>query len=239
MGSNGQGEVVVGKEEVIAKLKDDGDFDKLRLKIIRKLKDNEELRQHIISTVKQSQALNRAGAENMKPRQLSDVIYEEVGETIMSRISDSLWQIIRSDDEMKGEITETVQSVYNKLVNPKGKDEVLLPTSDAMPSQTQGETASAMENDGSLRENEPQEPPGFTLSLNHPNNNSHSDQDKEKAQVQKQRSTAECKEDSHPSQDTRVEDDHNITPPGFSKDTEHSPLADSSDEDPEVPPGFG
>lgn len=40
MGSNGQGEVVVGKEEVIAKLKDDGDFDKLRLKIIRKLKDN-------------------------------------------------------------------------------------------------------------------------------------------------------------------------------------------------------
>ncbi|XP_016699498.1 uncharacterized protein [Gossypium hirsutum] len=28
------------KEEVIAKLKDDGDFDKLRLKIVRKLKDN-------------------------------------------------------------------------------------------------------------------------------------------------------------------------------------------------------
>jgi len=37
------------------------------------------LRQHIISIVKQSEALNRAGAENMKPRQLSDVIYEEVG----------------------------------------------------------------------------------------------------------------------------------------------------------------
>lgn len=30
----------IGKDEVIAKLKDDGDFDKLRLKIIRKLKDN-------------------------------------------------------------------------------------------------------------------------------------------------------------------------------------------------------
>lgn len=30
----------IRKEEVIAKLKDDGDFDKLRLKIIRKLKDN-------------------------------------------------------------------------------------------------------------------------------------------------------------------------------------------------------
>ena len=30
----------VTKDEVIAKLKDDGDFDKLRLKIIRKLKDD-------------------------------------------------------------------------------------------------------------------------------------------------------------------------------------------------------
>lgn len=39
----------------------------------------EELRNNIISAVKQSAALNRAGAENMKPRQLSDAIYEEVG----------------------------------------------------------------------------------------------------------------------------------------------------------------
>ena len=30
----------IGKDDVIAKLKDDGDFDNLRLKIIRKLKDN-------------------------------------------------------------------------------------------------------------------------------------------------------------------------------------------------------
>jgi len=36
----GSSEEVVGKEEVIAKLKDDGDFDRLRLKIVRKLKDN-------------------------------------------------------------------------------------------------------------------------------------------------------------------------------------------------------
>jgi hypothetical protein len=40
MGSNGDGEVLVAKDDVIAKLKDDGDFDKLRLKIIRKIKDN-------------------------------------------------------------------------------------------------------------------------------------------------------------------------------------------------------
>lgn len=238
MGSSKEGEVVVSKEEVITKLKDDGDFDRLRLKIIRKLKDNEELRQHIISIVKQSEVLNRAGAENMKPRQLSDVIYEEVGENVMSHISDSLWQIIRSSDGMKGEIMETVQSVYDKLANPKGKDEVLLSTSDAMSIQCQGETASATENDDTLHENEPEEPPGFTLLPNHLNNNNHDDRDKGKAQVQRQGSTAECKEDSHLSQDTPGEDDHNIPPPGFSKDPEHNPVADCSDEDPDLPPGF-
>lgn len=30
----------ISKEEVVKKLKDDGDFDRLRLKIIRRLKDN-------------------------------------------------------------------------------------------------------------------------------------------------------------------------------------------------------
>lgn len=30
----------ISKEEVVEKLKDDGDFDRLRLKIIRRLKDN-------------------------------------------------------------------------------------------------------------------------------------------------------------------------------------------------------
>lgn len=39
----------------------------------------EELRNGIISIVQQSAALNRAGAENMKPRQISDAIYDEVG----------------------------------------------------------------------------------------------------------------------------------------------------------------
>ncbi|KAK7330665.1 hypothetical protein VNO77_24863 [Canavalia gladiata] len=239
MGSGGE---MVGKEEVITKLKDDGDFDRLRLKIVRKLKDNEELRQHIASIVKQSVALNRAGAENMKPRQLSDAIYKEVGDKVMSQISDSLWQIIRSSDGMKSEIMETVQSVYDKLANPKGKDEVLLSTSDVMPIQRQGETALATEIDDTLHENEPQEPPGFTLLHNNLNNNNHEDQDKGKVQVQVQRQgfDAERKEDSHPSQDTLGEDDVNSNaPPGFSKDVEHNPPSDCSDEDPDVPPGFG
>ncbi|KAK7389246.1 hypothetical protein VNO78_24084 [Psophocarpus tetragonolobus] len=223
---------VVGKEEVIAKLKDDGDFDRLRLKIVRKLKDNEELRQHIASIVKQSVALNRIGAENMKPRQLSDGIYEEVGEKVMSLISDSLWQIIRSGDGMKSEIMETVQFVYNKLANPKGKDEVLLSTSDMMPTQRQGKKASVAEFDDTLHDNEPDEPPGFTLLHNHLKN-SLEDQDKGKVQVQ-------MTEDSHPSQDTLGEDDINCNaPPGFSMDVDRKQQSDCSDEDPDVPPGFG
>ncbi|KAK8482014.1 hypothetical protein V6N11_071041 [Hibiscus sabdariffa] len=85
----------ISKEEEIAKIKDDGDFDKLRLKIIRKLKDSEELRNGIIAAVKQSAALNRSGAENMKLRQLSDAIHDEVGNKVMGQISDSLWEIIK------------------------------------------------------------------------------------------------------------------------------------------------
>ncbi|KAK7265524.1 hypothetical protein RJT34_33144 [Clitoria ternatea] len=234
MGSGGE---VVGKEEVIAKLKDDGDFDRLRFKIVRKLKDNEDLRQHITSIVKQSVALNRAGAENMKPRQLSDAIYEEVGDKVMSQISDSLWQIIRSNDGMKSEIMETVQSVYDKLANPKGKDEVVVPVSDVIPVQRQGETASATGIDDTLHENEPTEPPGFTLAHNHLNNNNHEDPDKGQVQVQRQGFSAEQKEDSHPSQDMLAENDGNA-PPGFSMDAERNPPSDCSDDDPDVPPGF-
>ena len=36
----------------------------------------------------------------------------------MGQISDSLWEIIRSEGGMRSEITETVQSVYDKLANP-------------------------------------------------------------------------------------------------------------------------
>ncbi|KAE8712862.1 YTH family protein, putative isoform 1 [Hibiscus syriacus] len=70
----------ISKEEVIAKLKDDGDFDKLRLKIVRKLKDNEELRNSITAAVKQSTALNRPGAENMKLRHYQMPYMMKLGE---------------------------------------------------------------------------------------------------------------------------------------------------------------
>ncbi|EOA36720.1 hypothetical protein CARUB_v10012364mg [Capsella rubella] len=111
----------ISKEEVVEKLKDDGDFDRLRLKIIRRLKDNEELRNKMISVVKESTALKRSGAQNMKTRQLSDAIFKEVGSKMLSQLSDGLWGIIRSEDGMKNEIRETVQSVYATLANPGGE----------------------------------------------------------------------------------------------------------------------
>ncbi|KAJ0724205.1 hypothetical protein HanPI659440_Chr12g0445201 [Helianthus annuus] len=106
-------------DDVISKLKDDGDFDKLRIKIIRKIKENEELRNSIVSIVKQSVAINRPGVENTKVRQLSDAIHHEVGGKLNEQISVALWELIRSPDGMKTEITETVKSVYDKLMRPK------------------------------------------------------------------------------------------------------------------------
>ncbi|KAI3814549.1 hypothetical protein L1987_14189 [Smallanthus sonchifolius] len=106
-------------DDVISKLKDDGDFDRLRIKIIRKIKENEELRKSIVSIVKQSEAINCPGAENTKPRQLSDAIHQEVGGKLNEHISAVLWEMIRSPDGMKTEITETVESVYDKLSRPK------------------------------------------------------------------------------------------------------------------------
>ncbi|WZZ83548.1 hypothetical protein YC2023_104120 [Brassica napus] len=113
----------ISKEEVIEKLKDDGDFDSLRLQIIRRLKDNEELRNKMISVVKESTALNRPDAQTMKTRQLSDAIFQEVGSKMLSQLSDGLWGIIRLEDGMKKEIRDTVQSVYTSLSNPGGVQE--------------------------------------------------------------------------------------------------------------------
>ncbi|KAM0020747.1 hypothetical protein Hdeb2414_s0025g00670481 [Helianthus debilis subsp. tardiflorus] len=106
-------------DDVISKLKDDGDFDKLRIKIIRKIKENEELRNSIVSIVKESVAINRPGVENTKVRQLSDAIHHEVGGKLNEQISVALWELIRSPDGMKTEITETVRLVYDKLMRPK------------------------------------------------------------------------------------------------------------------------
>ncbi|XP_013639739.1 PREDICTED: uncharacterized protein LOC106345008 [Brassica oleracea var. oleracea] len=134
----------ISKEDVVEKLKDDGDFDLLRLNIIRRLKDNEELRNKMISLVKESAALNRPSAQTMKPRQLSDAIFEDVGyikkgicrSKMLSQLSDGLWGLIRSEDGMKGEIRETVQSVYATLSTREAGRKMPAPVS-------KGETSSS------------------------------------------------------------------------------------------------
>ncbi|KAH0877295.1 hypothetical protein HID58_064689 [Brassica napus] len=87
----------ISKEEVVQKLKDDGDFDSLRVNIIRRLKDN------------------------VIPLPLS--VSLQLGSKMLSQLSDGLWGIIRSEDGMKSEIKETVQSVYAILSNPGGLQE--------------------------------------------------------------------------------------------------------------------
>lgn len=48
---NGGVNLQISSDDVISKLKDDGDFDKLRLKTIRKLKENVSYSQIIIITI--------------------------------------------------------------------------------------------------------------------------------------------------------------------------------------------
>ncbi|KAE9459468.1 hypothetical protein C3L33_08605, partial [Rhododendron williamsianum] len=236
----------ISSEDVISKLKDDGDFDRLRLKIIRKIKDNEELRIGIISTVKQSAALNRPGAENMKLHQLSDAIHQEVGDRAMSQISDSLWEVIRSHDGMKSEIAETVQSVYNRILNPGGNDKggsssvnSLVPVQ-KQADNTTSQTASLCEMED-MSECEPKEPPGFSLS-NHQHNN-HVEQLKEEPQLpiphDKRTIEKQSKEPDHP-EDVIEPDNDNGCPPGFSAVEDcRQPCAGSDDDDLDAPPGFG
>ncbi|XP_057977807.1 uncharacterized protein LOC131164550 [Malania oleifera] len=234
----------ISPEEVIAKLKDDGDFDRLRLQIVRKLKDNEDMRNTIVSMVKQSEALNRPGAGSMKPRQLSDAIYGEIGDEVMGKISAGLWEIIRSADGMKSEITETVQSVYNKLLNPKGKEEASSSPQYPMIVQevdSNGPVAvSTTEIDESLSDNEPKEPPGF--SLTEQNENHHDEQHKEELHLSLHNEggliNEQKKQPCHSEDASKLGDADAGGPPGFSAVLEQQPC-DVNDEDPDVPPGFG
>lgn len=234
------------RDDVISKLKDDGDFDRLRVKIIRKLKENEELRSRIISMVKQSTVINRPGAENMKPRQLSDAIHQEVGDQVMSQISDGVWEIIRSGDGMKSEITETVQSVYRNLLNPKRKENEngeSFSHSDAMPVKKRLDdngsaiaTASGGEIGDTLSDSEPIEPPGFSLCQN----NHEGPKELIRPPMAHDGGPTEApKEGPHLSQDVLDPDPVDlISPPGFAAVMEYKQQCDGIEEDPDLPPGF-
>nr|XP_043607716.1 uncharacterized protein LOC122579592 [Erigeron canadensis] len=220
-GNGGGVDEKIGSEDVISKLKDDGDFDRLRLNLIRKLKDNEELRNSIVSIVKQSVAINLPGADNLKPRQLADAIHQEVGGKLNEKISDVLWEIIRSSDSdgMKTDITETVKSVYDKLSRPKRDKYTESIVHD--PKRIRNECHLHTSNNEStvevniISDNEPKEPPGFSQTISH--------------QI-----------DIITPITLSMETMNHQTQKGSNNDThDNKEQGDDSDDDPDAPPGFG
>ncbi|XP_072972473.1 uncharacterized protein [Typha angustifolia] len=217
-------------EEVMEKLKDDGDFDSLRVNIIRKVKENEELRSSIVKEVKQSIVLNEEGSEKLKLRELSDAIYQELGKKIMGQISDEVWKVIRSDEMV---IRGTVETVYNRLVNPDEKKEPQ--TSPLKKHQINDEAhvsplkPSTCETNAS-DDNEPSEPPGFALTNQPGSNNGKVERSQ---QLHAHQPQLPVKDLNHTEQ---IDD----VPPGFNSHKDgHSFRGGISDEDPDVPPGFG
>ncbi|RWR80526.1 Adenosine monophosphate-protein transferase and cysteine protease ibpA [Cinnamomum micranthum f. kanehirae] len=245
-----EGKAKITAEDVISKLKDDGDFDTLRLKIIRKLKENDGLRNSIISAVKQSAALNRPGAENLKPRQLSDAIHEEIGSKVMGQISDGLWEVIKSSNGMKNEITETVQSVYDKLVKPKEKE---VGENASAPNDKGGNGSLSLTCNGSTCDEEPAVPPGFPLCDNLQANSSqseHKDSPSFSTCDRQQSNDGQVEHKESPAKKQRLEVVEELPsevsgvidggPPGFSTIfVDNKRGDDGSDEDPDLPPGFG
>ncbi|VFR01926.1 unnamed protein product [Cuscuta campestris] len=214
-------------EDVISKIKDDGDFDRLRLKVVRKVKEDEELRDSLMLAVRQSKALNHPSAKRLKPRQLSDAIYQEVGTKVMSEISDGIWKVIRSMDGMQNEIAETVQSVCNKLLNPNINEEgetsyKAKSQSDEKGLESNGHTTRS-EINGKLSDGVPNEPPGSVTPRD--------------GNIREEFiSETHCPRDRLGNDN---EDDTRARPPGFSKAIDHNQLVDGPDEDLDVPPGFG
>ncbi|XP_020105176.1 uncharacterized protein LOC109721795 isoform X2 [Ananas comosus] len=188
----------------------------------------EELRNSILAEVKQSVVLNEEGSEKLKMRELSDAIYQELGSKIMGQISDEVWNIIKSSET---EIRQTVELVYNRLVNPEENIE----KKEAHASPRKKHRISDQENHDSpakpsncepnvLDENELNEPPGFVPSVQHSGTNRKS----------------ESPRLLHEEKPRLHEEEMVDPPPGFSPCSDQSALPRGViDEDPDVPPGFG
>ncbi|CAM0872138.1 unnamed protein product [Alopecurus aequalis] len=206
--------------EVVGRLKDDGDFDALRRAIIRKVKDNETLRNNIIAEVKQSMVISEDGSEKFKLKELSDAIFQDVGSKIMGQISDEIWSVIQSKDT---DIRGTVEGVFNRIMNP-AKQHDAGPSSKKLKRNGKEEQVSPAKASTSVTvkleedDDDPEAPPGFGFS-NHQSSNTMVKQDQ-------------------PSNG----DNHSQVKPTDGKPTESKPvveLGDDDDEDPDVPPGFG
>jgi len=160
----------------------------------------------------------------------------------LSQVSDSLWEIIRSPDGMKSEIRETVQSVYNRLLNPRRNEEgassllnSLVPVQKQADNSMQ-QTFPPHERDN-MPDDEPEEPPGFSLSNHHQNN--HVELSKELQLPNDRRPIEEKGSELCHSKAVLESDYEGIRPPGFPAKNESKLPCDGSDDDPDVPPGFG
>uniref|UniRef100_A0ACD5TVQ1 Uncharacterized protein n=1 Tax=Avena sativa TaxID=4498 RepID=A0ACD5TVQ1_AVESA len=203
--------------EVVGRLKDDGDFDALRRAIIRKVKNNEVLRNNIIAEVKQSMVLSEDGSEKLKLKELSDAIFQDVGSKIMGQISDEVWSVIQSNET---DIRGTVEGVFNRIMNPQQQDDAG-PSSKKLKRSGKEEQASPAKPSTSVtarleeEEDDPEEPPGFGTSSHH-----------------------------HSSITVKLDrplngENHSQVKPTEDKPVDAGSLGDADDEDPDVPPGFG
>lgn len=167
----------------------------------------------------------------------------------MSQISDSLWEIIRSHDGMKSEIAETVQSVYNRILNPGGNDEggsllkSLVPVDNTISQKQVDNTisqAASFREMEDMSDCEPNEPPGFSLSNHHRNN--HVEQRKKEPQLPIPHDERTIEEQSkvpdHPEDGIEPENEDG-GPPGFSGVEDCKQPCAGSDDDLDAPPGFG
>ncbi|KAF8010438.1 hypothetical protein BT93_J1156 [Corymbia citriodora subsp. variegata] len=154
----------------------------------------------------------------------------------MGQISESLWEIIRSADDMRSEIEDTKQSMCSKLLNPSGED-MQTPMqkkdysrSDAVPSS---ET-------NAVFNNEQKEPQGIFPPSN---NQNHGEQHNERVQVpafhEKGFSEDLWNEQNHSDKVLMPEDVDVGIPPGFSGNVENWKLSNDAEDDPELPPGLG
>ncbi|XP_048571956.1 uncharacterized protein LOC125552447 [Triticum urartu] len=201
--------------EVVGRLKDDGDFDALRRAIVRKVKDNEVLRNNIITEVKQSMVLSEDGSEKLKLKELSDAIFQDIGSKIMGQISDEVWSVIQSGET---DIRGSVETVFDRIMNPEQQQDTG-PSPKKLKRNGKGEQVSPAKASApvtvQVEDDDPEEPPGFGLS-------------------DLQRSNIIVKQEQ-PCDDGQ---NHAQVKSNGGELVGAGSLGDVDDEDPDVPPGF-
>ena len=145
---------------------------------------------------------------------------------LTAQISDGLWGIIRSNDGMNSEIVKTVQSVYHRVMSAKGISNTACFQKE-VGNNVMGLASRATEGDHMMSDSsEPNEPPGFSLPLSKNNvGDSQTSFRREKGRVDEQQQGCSIMMHDNPVHDGVA--------------TVNKQPSDCSDEDPELPPGFG